>query len=108
MTTTVALAPTAQLMFNAETTMAVPSVPLTVLAVGFTRENTVELEQVSAPYAFSRFPVIVVPAIAPVLSPPAKMRLRIARQSRPGSWAFNNAATPATWGVAIDVPLKTE
>ncbi len=74
--------------------------------IGFRREKTVAPLQLTEPSAFSRLPVTVTPFIAPVLSPPARIRLRMARQSRDGSCALSSAATPATCGAAIDVPLS--
>jgi hypothetical protein len=40
-----------------------------------------------------------------IVSPPARIRFLIARQSRDGSCALSSAATPVTCGVAIDVPF---
>src|SRR5689334_19756597 len=62
-------------------------------------------EHVMPPLALIRFPVIVF-AMELTVSPPAKIRFLIVRQSRSGSWAFRSAARPLTWGVAMDVPLN--
>src|SRR5881394_2988852 len=99
--------PAAHLMFSAEIVSGPPTVVVATLAIGFSRGNTVAVEQLSDPNAFSRLPVIVSDMLLTV-SPPARIRFRIARQSRVGSWALSNAATPATCGVAIDVPLNDE
>src|SRR5207237_6064884 len=96
----------AQLMCRAARSMGVPTAPVTLEPTGRTRESTVALEQLKAPRALSRFCVTVL-ASAGIVSPPARIRFLIARQSRDGSCAFRRAATPVTCGVAIDVPLKT-
>ncbi|OGK86721.1 MAG: hypothetical protein A2X52_08825 [Candidatus Rokubacteria bacterium GWC2_70_16] len=96
----------AQLMCRAARSMGVPTEPLMVVATGSRRERTVELEQVRAPRALSRFWVMVVVASAAMASPPARIRFLMARQSRSGSWALSSAATPVTCGVAMEVPLN--
>ena len=77
------------------------------LPTGVRRESTVESEQVKAPRALSLFWVMVFTSEGRV-SPPARIRFLMARQSRVGSWAARSAATPVTWGVAIEVPLNME
>src|SRR5262252_3049410 len=57
------------------------------------------------PLALIRLPVIVL-AMELTVSPPAKIRFLIARQSLLGSCALSNAAKPLTWGVAIEVPSR--
>ena len=74
--------------------------------MGVSRESTIEPAQVIAPKAFRRLRVMVVPVVAAIVSPPARMRFLMARQSRAGFCAFSNAATPVTCGVAMDVPLR--
>ncbi len=76
--------------------------------MGCKTASTVELAQVKEPCALRRFPMVVIPPIARMSSPPAKIRFRMALQSRVGSWAFRRAATPVTWGVAMEVPLNVE
>ena len=95
----------AQLMCRAARSMGVPVEPVIVVATGMRRESTVELEHVSAPRALSRFRVMVF-VNEGMVSPPLKIRFLMALQSRPGSWALSSAATPVTWGVAIEVPLN--
>ena len=87
--------------------MGVPIDPVIVLPMGLRREVTVEFEQVMAPLAFSRFCVMVFVKDV-TLSPPAKMRFLMLLQSQLEFWAFSRAATPVTWGVAIEVPLDIE
>ena len=43
---------------------------------------------------------------AALSSPPARIRFLMARQSRVGSSALSSAASPVTWGAAIEVPLN--
>src|SRR5512134_428273 len=95
----------AQLMFITERLTGAPTLAAWLSATGVNREKTVEFEHVNAPRALRRFCEIVFD-IEATLSPPARMRFLIARQSRVGSAAFNNAATPDTCGVAIEVPLS--
>ena len=57
------------------------------------------------PLALIRLPVIVF-AIELTVSPPAKIKFLIVRQSRLGSCALSSAARPLTCGVAMDVPLS--
>ena len=92
-------------MWRTPRSIGVPTEPVRALATGSTRERTIALEQLRAPRALSRFPVMVF-ASDEIVSPPARIKFLMARQSRSGSWAFRRAATPVTWGVAIDVPLK--
>ena len=73
------------------------------LPTGNVRARTFALEQVIAPKAFSRREVTVDRRLR-FGSPPARSRFLIALQSRVGSWALSNAATPATIGAAIEVP----
>src|SRR5207248_9709976 len=95
----------AQLMLRAARSTGVPTALVMLAPTGRSRENTGALEQPRAPRALSRFCVTVL-ASAGIVSPPARIRFFIARQSRDGSCAFRRAATPVTCGVAIDVPLK--
>ena len=95
----------AQLMFRTARSTGVPGEPVIVAVAGRRRDVTVTPVHPSAPRALSRLPVIV-PASAPRSSPPARSKFRIARQSRVGSCALSRAATPVTWGVAIEVPLR--
>ena len=94
-------------MLSIASAMGAPTVPGIVAPTGRRRERTVELAQASAPRALSRRCVMVLVS-EKFGSPPARIRFLIARQSRDGSCAFSSAATPVTWGVAIEVPLNTE
>ena len=85
--------------------MGVPALAVIEVPMGLSRERIVEPEQVSDPYALSRF-CVTVSANEDWLSPPARIRFLIARQSRVPSCALSSAATPVTWGVAIEVPLN--
>ena len=93
-------------MFSADSGSRSPTESVTVSRTGLRRENTVAFEQLSEPNAFRRLPVTVRPVMSVFASPPARIRFRIARQSRAGFWALSRAATPVTWGVAMDVPSK--
>jgi len=97
----------AQLMFSTERRRGVSTVQATESEMGASREKTGEFEQVRAPKALRRFCEIVF-AIEATLSPPARMRFLIARQSLLGSAALSSAAVPVTCGVAIEVPLSVE
>ena len=93
-------------MFSAERRTPVPAVVVTMLCDGLSGAKTVAPVQVSAPNALSRLPLTVTDDRFGFASPPARIRFLIARQSRPGSCALSSAATPATCGAAIDVPLN--
>src|SRR5689334_3868927 len=75
------------------------------LAIGSSRAWMILFEQVMAPLTLMRLPVTVF-AIELTVSPPARMRFLIVRQSRLGSCALSRAAAPLTCGVAMDVPLS--
>src|SRR5262245_50065157 len=95
-------APLAQLMFSADSAW----VPPTALGRGRRGPNTGEFAQVNDPFAFRRSSVTVLPTRAGFDSPPDRIRFLISRQSRLGSFAAISAARPATWGAAMDVPLR--
>ena len=95
----------AQSMLSAASGIGMLGVAETNEWVGSRRDVTIEFEHVSAPCAFRRLPVIVF-ASAGIVSPPARIRFLMARQSREGSCALSSAATPLTCGAAIDVPLR--
>src|SRR2546427_10175417 len=65
-------------------------------------------EHVAEPKALMRRPVTVRPASDDFLSAPVTMRFRSCDQVRVVSCARRSAASPATCGVAIDVPEKKE
>ena len=60
----------------------------------------------SAPARFSRRPLEVAPASAGSGSPPPAIAARTCQGASPGSRPRIAAAAPATWGAAIDVPLR--
>src|SRR5438132_532090 len=86
-------APTAQVMLSTATVSGAP--PVTVSS-GCSTPNTGTFEHRSDPFALTRRPEIVLPAIEDLVSPPAMIRFRIANQSRDGFAAFRSAAIPAT------------
>ena len=64
-------------------------------------------EACSAPKALRRPLLDTLPCSWGSLSTPSRTACLSCAVVRSGRWASNSAATPVTWGVAIEVPLRS-